>query len=113
VSAITTHVLDLTRGIPAAGVSVLLQRRDGSELVEVGRARTNQDGRVGDLVSDSQSLLPGVYRLVFGVGDYFDRLGEESIFPEVIVELRVDEPRGHLHVPLLLSAYGYSTYRGS
>lgn len=110
-SAITTHVLDTMRGVPAAGVLVLLQRRDGSELLEVGRGRTDADGRLSDLTSDT--LVPGVYRLVFGVEEYFSELDVESFFPSVSVEFHYDEARGHVHVPLLLSPYGYSTYRGS
>ncbi|HVS61958.1 MAG TPA: hydroxyisourate hydrolase [Thermoanaerobaculia bacterium] len=110
-SAITTHVLDTTRGLPAAGVFVLLQRRDGSELLEVGRGRTDQDGRLGDLAADV--LLPGVYRLVFGVEDYFSNREIVPFFPEIIVEFHFDDAHGHVHVPLLLSPFGYSTYRGS
>jgi 5-hydroxyisourate hydrolase/2-oxo-4-hydroxy-4-carboxy-5-ureidoimidazoline decarboxylase len=111
VSAITTHVLDTMRGIPAAGVEVHLQRRDGSELYEIGRGRTDENGRLDDLSSDV--LVPGVYRLVFGVGDYFADLDVDPFFPAVTVEFHFDDARGHVHVPLLLSPYGYSTYRGS
>ncbi|HVS13769.1 MAG TPA: hydroxyisourate hydrolase [Thermoanaerobaculia bacterium] len=110
-STITTHVLDTARGVPARGVPVLLQRREGSELVDVGRGQTDDDGRLGDLVSGS--AVPGVYRLVFGIEDYFSALGEEAFFPEVTVEFRHDDRRRHTHVPLLLSPFGYATYRGS
>jgi 5-hydroxyisourate hydrolase len=110
VSPITPHVLDTTRGGPARGVDVLPQRRDGSEVIDVDRGRTDEDGRILDLAA---SLVPGVYRLVFGVEAYFAELGVETFFPEVSIEFHYDGERPHTHVPLLLSPFGYSTYRGS
>jgi 5-hydroxyisourate hydrolase len=109
--SITTHVLDTAHGVPARGVPVLLQRREGSEVIEVGRGRTDEDGRIHDLAEGP--LRPGVYRLVFGVEDYFSGQGVVAFFPEVTVEFHYDDRRQHTHVPLLLSPFGYSVYRGS
>ena len=107
-STVTTHVLDTTLGRPAAGVAVRLERADGAEVTsEV----TDADGRIGDLGPDS--LDPGVYRIVFGTGAYFARDGRRAFYPEVTVTFRTEEGGGHYHVPLTLSPFAYSTYRGS
>ena len=118
-TAITTHVLDTARGRPAAGVAVRLQRIAGGAAAELGRARTDDDGRIGAL--GPPRLEPGTYRLVFDTGNYFsERTGAgqaqapaPSFFPEVAVTFTVDGRTDHVHVPLLLSPFGYSTYRGS
>lgn len=106
-STLSTHVLDATRGTPAAGVAVELRDETGTMLHE---AVTDDDGRVTDLAPDG--LRPGTYRLTFRTGDYHRRTGQEGFYPEVTVAFRVVEERHH-HVPLLLSPYAYSTYRGS
>ncbi|HUK36646.1 MAG TPA: hydroxyisourate hydrolase [Vicinamibacterales bacterium] len=107
---ITTHVLDTARGTPAAGVSVLLEHRSGSEWVTVGRAVTDTNGRVTAFTG--APLAPGTYRLTFDTAAYHRSIGVPPFFPEVAV---VFEAVGaaHHHVPLLLSPYGYSTYRGA
>lgn len=118
-TAITTHVLDTARGRPAAGVPVRLERIDGGAAAELGRARTDDDGRVRAL--GPARLEPGTYRLVFDTADYFsERTRAEpshtpvpSFFPEVTVTFTVDGRADHEHIPLLLSPFGYSTYRGS
>ena len=110
-SAITTHVLDTARGLPAAGVAVRLERvpADGQPL---GRSVTDADGRARDV--GPAVLPPGTYRLVFDTGAYFAGQGAEpAFFPEVIVTFRVGGEARHHHVPLLLSPFAYSTYRGS
>jgi 5-hydroxyisourate hydrolase len=111
---ISTHVLDTTRGRPAAALAVTLRRRgaDGDWSV-VARAVTDADGRVKDL---SGGPLPtGDYRLEFATGEYFKGLGLGTtvFYPEVFVTVAADEPDTHLHVPLLLSPFGYSTYKGT
>jgi 5-hydroxyisourate hydrolase len=115
VSAVTTHVLDTALGRPAAGVEVRLERAGGSdgEGALLGRASTDADGRASDL--GPAELEPGRYRLVFGTGAYSraSRPAEPPFFPEVTVTFTVADPGRHYHVPLLLSPYGYSTYRGS
>ena len=116
VSAVTTHVLDTARGSPAAGVPVRLEQVSGrGGPIEIAAAATDGDGRARSL---GPARLPaGVYRLVFDTGAYLDgqRPGGEpaAFFPEVSVTFRMDGTTPHCHVPLLLSPFGYSTYRGS
>jgi 5-hydroxyisourate hydrolase len=112
-SAVTTHVLDTMRGEPASGVVVRLERSGDAEL-ELGRATTNADGRISDF--GVASLSAGTYRLVFETGAYFegaDGAAGRAFFPEVVVTFAADGLRPRYHVPLLLSPYSYSTYRGS
>jgi 5-hydroxyisourate hydrolase len=104
---ISTHVLDTSRGRPAAGVAVVLERQEGDGWSPVGEATTDADGRVGELAPAGAG--EGVYRLTFDTGSYF----EAGFYPRVAVEFRVDDGAEHHHVPLLLSPFGYSTYRGS
>jgi 5-hydroxyisourate hydrolase len=108
VSAVTSHVLDTTRGLPAVGVEVRLERMTAVGPAEIARARTDDDGRVREL--GPAALQPGIYRLVFDTGGYF---GGQTFFPEVTVTFRLDGEPGHHHVPLLLSPHAYTTYRGS
>ena len=107
-SYVTAHVLDAAAGVPAAGVTVRLARADGSAIAE---AVTNDDGRVPDLGPDR--LEPGVYQVTFGSGDYFAARRVESFHPEVSVLFTVAADQAHYHIPLLLSPYSYTTYRGS
>lgn len=101
--SLSTHVLDAARGRPAPGVPVRLERRDGDAWAPVAEARTDDDGRVRDLPPPGK----GVHRLVF------DTAGLSDFYPEVAVAFTVTDPGEHYHVPLLLSPYAYSTYRGS
>lgn len=111
---ITTHILDTARGRPAAGVVVLLERRGSAgEWERVGRGETDADGRLRTLVPEGAPLAAGVYRLTFDTGDYFAAQGSDGFYPEAIVVFNVSGAGEHYHVPLLLSPYGYSTYRGS
>jgi len=111
-SAVTTHVLDTARGLPAAGLPVRLELVSPAGHRPVGQAVTGSDGRVRDL--GPAVLPPGTYRLVFGTGAYFAARGiEPAFFPEVTVTFLVDGGAPHYHVPLLLSPFAYSTYRGS
>ena len=110
-SAITTHVLDTSRGRPAAGVPVVLERAADASWQPVGRGTTDADGRASDLLSSA--LEDGRYRLTFDTGAYFRAVGEVGFYPEVSVTFVVGHGEEHYHVPLLLSPFGYSTYRGS
>ncbi len=111
-SLITTHVLDTARGRPAAGVPAILELRSGPEAwTERGRGTTDADGRIEDLVAGP--LAPGVYRLTFDTTVYFRSLKVEGFYPYVAIVFEVRDPAQHHHVPLLLSPFGYSTYRGS
>ena len=101
---VSTHVLDAALGRPAVGMAVRLERADGTPVAD---ARTDDDGRVADL-GDPE---PGAHRLVFGTGEWFAAQGRETFYPEVVVTFILGA--GHHHVPLLLSPYAYSTYRGS
>lgn len=116
-TSISSHVLDTSSGLPAAGVRVALyQRLSGGEWSLLAERTTNADGRVPSFVEPSavsaySSALD--YRLVFDVGSYFAARSQPVFFPEVQVSFRILEPSRHHHVPLLLSPFGYSTYRGS
>jgi 5-hydroxyisourate hydrolase len=110
---ITTHVLDTADGRPASGVSVMLEVRQGSEWTPIARATTDEHGRATTL-TDGYTIVPGSYRLTFDTGTYLrDRGIAHPFFPEAIVIFQVLEPAEHVHLPLLLSPYGYCTYRGS
>ena len=106
-SAITTHVLDTAAGKPAVGVRVRLEGGDGTQ-VAVGT--TDDDGRVRALGPDR--LPPGTYRLVFDTAGYFAQIGQQCFYPEVVVTVVIDAGQ-HYHLPVLLSPFAYSTYRGS
>jgi 5-hydroxyisourate hydrolase len=108
VSTVTTHVLDSALGRPAAGVPVTLEYAGGSR---VAAAVTDGDGRVRQL--GPADLPAGIYRIVFDTGAYFAASGRRSFYPEVAVSFLVDSADGHYHVPLVLSPFAYSTYRGS
>jgi 5-hydroxyisourate hydrolase len=111
---ISTHVLDTARGRPAADVTVRLEVVDGpGARREIGRGRTDADGRVRELVLPGTSIGAGTYCLTFETGDYFAGLGVEAFYPRVAIEFTLRDPSQHHHVPLLLSPYGYSTYRGT
>lgn len=112
-SLITTHVLDTARGRPAAGVGVILSHHGEDGWHELARGRTNDDGRITDLLPADTSPPAGRFRLTFDTGAYFADHGVEGFFPVVDVCFVVADPPRHHHVPLLLSPYGYSTYRGS
>src|ERR1700754_2373687 len=103
-SLVTTHVLDTAAGKPAAGIAVRFERGDGTLVAE---GITDNDGRVRDL--GPGTLEPGVYRLVFDTGAY---LGPEAFFPDVTIAFRITDGTSHHHVPVLLSPFAYSTYRG-
>ncbi len=110
--SISTHVLDTARGRPAAGLAVTLSHRqpDSAWLV-LGRAVTDADGRVQDLSGGHQKA--GEYRLEFATGEYFKACGAKGFYPEVSVVFVATDGETHLHVPLLLSPFGYSTYKGT
>lgn len=113
-SAITTHVLDTSKGRPAGGVAVTLEiwtPVEGWRLLATGV--TDADGRLRNLLPEGDSPAGGVYRLVFDTGAYFGAQTVESFYPSVAVVFQVRGAGEHYHVPLLLSPFGYSTYRGS
>lgn len=107
-SAVTTHVLDAARGKPAQGIAARLETADGKRLAD---GVTNADGRIGDLGPDY--LSAGDYRLTFATGEYFAAQQVDTFYPQVTITFRIADPTQHHHVPLLLSPFAFSTYRGS
>jgi 5-hydroxyisourate hydrolase len=112
-SAITTHVLDTSIGKPAENVAAVLERVTETGTERIGQSATNADGRITDLLDEEQPLGLGRYRLTFDTSAYFEARGVPSFFPEVVITFEVKDPSQHHHVPLLLSPFGYSTYRGT
>ena len=111
--AITTHVLDTSRGCPAEGVGVVLEIEEGDAWSHVGRGTTDANGRLAALIGD-RPMTAGTYRLTYDTGSYHRAHGiGDPFFPDVTVTFTVGDARAHYHVPLLLSPFGYSTYRGS
>ena len=111
---ITTHVLDTTSGKPGAGIAVVLERKTHtSGWQAIGEGMTDMDGRSNDLLSTRDAFLPGHYRLIFEIGPYFLLQSLECFFPQVTISFVVKDAQQHYHVPLLVSPFGYSTYRGS
>ncbi|MEO5875571.1 MAG: hydroxyisourate hydrolase [Streptosporangiaceae bacterium] len=104
--SLSTHILDTSQGRPAPGVAVRLDRYDGTTWENAAEGVTDEDGRLKDLPADRG----GTYRLRFGIGPYFHG---NTFFPEIQVIFVVADPADHYHVPLLVSPYSYSTYRGS
>jgi 5-hydroxyisourate hydrolase len=110
---ITTHVLDLARGVPGAGIAVTLERLRGSEWAPVASGRTDQDGRLTTL-TEGHAVTAGTYRLTFDTAPYHRSHGmPDPFFPTAQIAFTVTSPAAHIHVPLLLSPFGYTTYKGS
>lgn len=112
-SPITTHVLDVANGHPAEGISVVLLYFADEGWRELARGITNKDGRITNLLPDTTALQTGTYRLNFATAPYFQKCGVEGFYPNVPVIFEIRDTTQHYHVPLLLSPFGYSTYRGS
>lgn len=108
---ITSHVLDTATGRPASGMAVRLERHDAAGFTAVALATTDADGRVRDWVPEGVSA--GRYRLVFDTGSWFRAAGRSTLYPEVVIQFEIESGVPHYHLPLLLSPFGYSTYRGS
>ncbi len=113
-SRITTHVLDTSRGRPAAGIGVTLEvQNEAGDWRALGRGETDADGRLKSLTGEGEGLGEGVYRLTFETESYFAAQAAETFYPLAVVVFRVRDAAEHYHVPLLVSPFGYSTYRGS
>ena len=114
---LTTHVLDTARGTPAAGVRLQLFRDQDDALVLIAEAVTNDDGRCDEPILNEEDFAPGVYELHFNVGDYYRSTGvaldDPAFIDRVLIRFGISDADDHYHVPLLVSPYGYSTYRGS
>jgi 5-hydroxyisourate hydrolase len=112
-NAITTHVLDTAKGRPAPGVPVELETLTAAGWKHIGRGVTDADGRLRTLLPTEAAIEAGVYRLVFETGEYFRASNTTAFHPRVLVEFAVESGETHYHVPLLLSPFGYTTYRGT
>lgn len=113
-ATISTHVLDTSRGRPAGGIDISLERLNAGEgWSPLSQSVTDDDGRVKQFVLAEPDLGPGTYRLVFSVEKYFQELKQTTFYPEVTVTFLIAGGAEHYHVPLLISPFGYSTYRGS
>jgi 5-hydroxyisourate hydrolase len=112
-SSITTHVLDTSLGQPAAGMGVTLERLTKMGWQPIGKGSTDLDGRLVDLLPAESALSAGQYRLSFATKEYFTALCATTFYPAVTIEFEVLDIQDHYHVPLLVSPFGYSTYRGS
>lgn len=113
-SLITTHVLDTSAGRPGVGIPVALQRKTHSTGWEIiAEGMTDADGRVNDLLPVQEAFMPGHYRMVFETGPYFLIQNIECFFPQITISFVVKDSQQHYHVPVLLSPFGYTTYRGS
>ena len=114
---LTTHVLDTARGCPAAGLAIWLYRVSGNSHRKIAEAVTNADGRTDAPILPASDFRPGTYELVFHAGDYLRATGQAGAEPlfldQVPIRFGMSDGAAHYHVPLLLSPYGYSTYRGS
>lgn len=112
-SGISTHVLDTSLGRPAAGMHVSLEQRDGGMWRGLSMQTTDADGRVKELLPADAVLQASQYRLTFHTQGYYDAMGVRGLYPVVQITVTVTDGAGHYHIPLLLTANGYSTYRGS
>ena len=113
-TGISTHVLDTAQGKPAKNVPVSLEKQDAPDQWQlIGSGRTDQDGRCTQLLPDGQSLSPGTYRLAFDIRTYHSAQGAHGLYPVVHIIFTVRAGETHLHIPLLVSPHGYTTYRGS
>lgn len=113
-SPITSHVLDMMRGKPATGVPAVLEMRNpNGEWTKIGGGMTDAEGRIGNLLPDDHRLRTGSYRLTFDTATYYAVSGQPTFYPYVQIVFEVHDANQHYHVPLLLSPFGYSTYRGS
>lgn len=111
-SQITTHILDTALGKPAAGVSIELLQKVDDDWIIMASGVTNQDGRIGDLLSPDEALPVGSYKMHFATAAYHQATAQAVFYPEVEIQFMVQD-HSHYHIPLLLNPYGYSTYRGS
>ncbi|MEG0280703.1 MAG: hydroxyisourate hydrolase [Morganella sp. (in: enterobacteria)] len=110
---LSVHILNQQTGSPAGNVSVVLEQKQGGNWHILNTAKTNNDGRIQKLWPDNVNEKKGIYRVTFKTGEYFKDNNLNSFFPEIPVEFNIEDTSQHYHIPLLLSQYGYSTYRGS
>ena len=110
---LSVHVLNLESGTPSANVKVVLEAQQGENWVKLNEATTNEQGRISELYPKDSNLKKGVYKVTFETGNWYKSKNQRSFFPEVPVVFVIDGQLDHYHIPLLISPYGYSTYRGN
>ena len=110
---LSVHVLNQEKGIPSANMSVVLEAQQGDTWVKLNEAKTNKDGRIPEFYPKDKTLQKGVYKVTFKTGDWYKSQKQRTFFPEIPVVFVIDGRLEHYHIPLLLSSYGYSTYRGN
>ncbi|HDS9458804.1 TPA: hydroxyisourate hydrolase [Enterobacter asburiae] len=110
---LSVHVLDQQTGMPPSDVTVTLEKQEQDKWTQLASGKTDQDGRIKSLYPQDQDMQPGVYKVTFKTAEYFHGKKLDSFFPEVPVLFTVTRTNEKLHIPLLLSQYGYSTYKGS
>ena len=110
---VSVHVLNLQTGIPTAGVKVELDQKAGDNWTKLAEATTDAQGRIPALYPKDKMAQSGIYRVVFKTGDYYKSVNQQTFFPEIPVIFNLEKTDQHYHIPLLLSQYGYSTYRGN
>ncbi len=111
-SPITVHVLDTSRGKSATGLAVVLEQAEGKGWRKLAEAKTDDNGRIEKLLPASKPLAAGVYRLIFDSGAYFSATKTKTFYPRIVVIFEIEGGKGHYHIPLAPSPFGYSTYRG-
>ena len=113
-SPITTHVLDTSQGCPGVNIRIRLEQQQSDKTwQEIASGSTNSDGRIANLIQEDEMINSGVYRMLFETGPYFEQQGIAYFYPEIEVRFLLNHMEQHYHIPLLLSPFGYSTYRGS
>ncbi|WP_051065083.1 hydroxyisourate hydrolase [Acinetobacter sp. NIPH 298] len=110
---LSVHVLNLENGLPSANVKVTLETQENNKWKEISSGVTNQQGQISELYPKNTALKKGVYKVTFKTGKWFKDNNQNSFFPEVPVIFMIDGKLEHYHIPLLISPYGYSTYRGN
>lgn len=110
---LSVHVLNLENGLPSSDVKVTLEEQKNGQWVQISEAKTNQQGRISALFPENKPFNTALYKVTFKTGDWFKQNSQKTFFPEVPVIFQVDGSVKHYHIPLLLSPYGYSTYRGN
>lgn len=110
---LSVHVLNLENGLPSSNVSVTLEEQKNGQWIKISEAKTNEQGRITELFPENKAFQSAIYKVTFKTGDWFKANNQKTFFPEVPVIFQVDGSVKHYHIPLLLSPYGYSTYRGN
>lgn len=110
---LSVHILDLQNGQPVAGVTVILEAESGKQWKKLNTGITNEQGRITALFPADQTMAVGNYRVIFKTGAHYAQLKQNTFFPQIPVEFHVDKVGEHYHIPLLLSPFGFSTYRGN